>query len=55
MNPFIINCLHLANDSYCKHLISDIFQYSVAQVSHVTCSKEFFKSCSKMLILKFSL
>ena len=35
MNPFIINCLHLANDSYCKHLISDIFQYSVAQVSHV--------------------
>ena len=23
MNPFTINCLHLANDSSCKHLISD--------------------------------
>ena len=35
MNLFTnINCPHLANDSSRKHLVI-VFQYSVAQVSHV--------------------
>ena len=53
MNLFTINCLRLANDSSCIHLISDCF--SIFSDSGFTCSKQYFKSCFKMLILKFSL
>ena len=53
MNPFTINCLHLVNGSSCKHLISDCL--SILSASGFTCSKQYFKSCSKMSILKFSL
>ena len=49
-NPFTFN---LANDSSCKHVISDCL--SILSGSSFTGSKQYFKSCSKMLILKFSL
>ena len=52
MNPFTINYLHLANDSSCKHLLSGCLL--ILSSSGFTCSKQYFKSCSKMLILKFS-
>ena len=53
MNLFTINCLRLANDSSCIHLISNSF--SIFSDSGSTCSKQYLKSCSKILILKFSL
>ena len=53
LNPFTINCLHLANDSSCRHVINDCL--SILSASGFTCSKQYFKSCSKMLMLKFSL
>ena len=51
--PFTINCLHLANEISCKQLISDCL--SILSGSGFTCSKQYFKSCSKMPILKLSL
>ena len=47
-NIFIINCQHLANDSSCRHCTSDCL--SVISCSGFTCSKQYFKSCSKILI-----
>ena len=41
MNLFTINCLYLANDSSCKHLISDCL--SILSGSGFTCSKQYFK------------
>ena len=29
MNLFTINCLHLTNDSFCKHLISDCLSITI--------------------------
>ena len=37
-NPFTINCLHLANDSSCKPVISDCL--SILSASGFTCSKQ---------------
>ena len=65
MNLFTINCLHLTIDSSCKHLISDclsitiliVCQYSILNTPWLRFHmfKQYFKSCSKMPILKFSL
>ena len=49
LNPFTINYLHLANDSSCRHVISDCV--SILSASGFTCSKQYFKSCSKMQII----
>ena len=49
----ITNCLDLVNDSCCKHLISDCL--SIVSGSGFTCSEQYLKSCSKILMLKFSL
>ena len=38
MNPFTINCLHLANDSSCKHVINDCL--SILSGSGFTNSKQ---------------
>ena len=48
-----INWLQLANDSSCKHCTSDCLL--ILSGSCFTCSKQYCKSCSKILILKFSL
>ena len=53
INPFTIKWLHLANDGSCKHCTSDCL--FILCGSGFTCSKQYLKSCSKMLILKFSL
>ena len=53
INPFTINLLHLTNDSSCKHCTSDC--PLILSGSGFKCSKQYFKSCSKILILKFSL
>ena len=45
MNSFTINCLRLANDSSCNHLLSDCVP--ILSGSNFTCSKQYFKPCSK--------
>ena len=46
MNPITINRLHFANDSLCKHLISDC--HLIDSGSCLTCSKQCFKLCSRI-------
>ena len=51
MNPFTINCLHLAYGSSCKHLIRDCL--SILSGSGFTCSKQYLTEW-KMLCQDYS-
>ena len=53
INLFTINLLHVTNASSCKHCTSDCLL--IISSLGFTCIKQCFKSCSKILRLKFFL